>query len=433
MNIILDAFFDNNFGDDLFITTVLSRYPKATFYVFWNKVHPAVMERASDYPNLRILPGNCLLMDDFSFDGYVMVGGDVFMNWGDYSRRIGYMRAVKDSGGFVALQGFSLYEEYCEQTVNDLRTMMALADVIVPRDNASADRLERMIPNIQLVRSADMAFTTRYETVCPTTQDILGVAPRRKYMAEDRQHADYCASMAAIIDEWLAAHPEGMARFLAFSTGEFDDAEVSREIIGCMQRGDRTEIAAHDGGLESFLAQLQGCTAMLPTRFHALVFALIYHIPFVPVTYEVKLHQLLDELGYTGLRLPYGERFRKETISQAAAELEVNGIDPDALAAYYTKADLFFVRLDELMEQGKAKGKADAGEYICTGMDRLQREVAVLRKELEETRARCDVLTVDNDTIRGYYNDLLAKSKSFKGLAYLLAKKILRIFIKEKA
>ena len=40
--------------------------------------------------------------------------------------------AVKNSGGFVALQGFSLYADYCEQTVNDLRTIMGLADVILP-------------------------------------------------------------------------------------------------------------------------------------------------------------------------------------------------------------------------------------------------------------------------------------------------------------
>lgn len=432
MNIILDAFFDNNFGDDLFITTVLHRYPKDSFYVFWNKVHPAVMERTGDYPNLKILPGNCLLMDDMAFDGYVMVGGDVFMNWGDYSRRIAMMRAVKNSGGFVALQGFSLYEEYCEQTVNDLRTIMALADVIVPRDNASADRLERMIPDIQLVRSADMAFTARYDAAPAKSGDILGVAPRRKYMAEDANHADYCASMAAIIDGWLDAHPDGIARFLAFSTGEFDDGDVSREIIGCMKHGSRTEIAEHRGGMDTFLGKLRTCTAMLPTRFHALVFALIYSIPFVPVTYEVKLHQLLDELGYTGLRLPYGEPFDSDTVTRAVAELDADSLDAEALAAYYKKADRFFVRLDALMEAGRAKDKT-YGEYICTGMDRLQREIAALEQELRETRARCDVLTQDNDNIRGYYNDLLAKSKSFKGLGYLLVKKIIRIFIKEKA
>ena len=60
MKIILDAWFDNNFGDDLFINTVLNRYPEDEFYVFWERVHPAVLDQAKGYSQLKILPGNCI-------------------------------------------------------------------------------------------------------------------------------------------------------------------------------------------------------------------------------------------------------------------------------------------------------------------------------------------------------------------------------------
>ena len=33
MNIFLEAFVDTNFGDDLFIHTVVARYPEHTFYM----------------------------------------------------------------------------------------------------------------------------------------------------------------------------------------------------------------------------------------------------------------------------------------------------------------------------------------------------------------------------------------------------------------
>ena len=109
MKIILEAFFDNNFGDDLFISTVFDRYPDAEFYAFWETLHPAVLNKVQVMDRLHIRPGNCRIMEEEHFDGYIMVGGDVFMNWGNFRERIARMEAVKKHGGFVALLGFNLY------------------------------------------------------------------------------------------------------------------------------------------------------------------------------------------------------------------------------------------------------------------------------------------------------------------------------------
>ena len=433
MKIILDAFFDNNFGDDFFISTILSRYPDAEFYVFWNRVHPAVLQRAADFGNLKILPANCMIIDEMRFDGYILIGGDVFLNWADFSRRITCMQSVKRQGGFVALQGFNLYEDYCEKTVEDLRTMMHLADVIVPRDRASVERLQKLVPDVEVVASTDMAFTARFDTPKTDNREILGIAPRKKYLIDEETHQRYCDGVAAVADGWLEKHPDGIVRFLAFSVGEFDDVAVSEEIIGRMQQGSRTEIAVHNGNLSAFMEQMRNCTAMLPTRFHGLVFALIYEIPFVAVTYEVKLNQLLDELNYSGLRLPYGEAFTPEQIAAAVAELDTWQVDAGALAAYYEKADRFFAALDRMVAAGREKeAEVPAGEFVCTALRDALNENAELKVKLEQLQMHYDYLKEDRDNVTHLYNDLLAKSKSFKGLAFLLAKRIVMLFKKSE-
>lgn len=459
MKIILEAFFDNNFGDDLFINTVFNRYPDAEFFAFWDSLHPAVLKKPQIMNRLQIRPGNCRIMEEEHFDGYIMVGGDVFMNWGNFRERIARMEAVKKHGGFVALLGFNLYEEYCEQTLGDLRTMMQLADVVLPRDMATANRLHDIVPNVEVTCSADMAFTAKYNTAKTDNREILGIAPRRKYQATDLQHADYCAGMAAIADGWLEAHPEGIARFLAFSAGSFDDAEVSREIIACMKHGGRTEIVAHTGDIDAFLEQLKNCTAMLPTRFHGLVFALIYNIPFVSVTYEVKLNQLLDELKHKGLRLPYGQVLSAEIVAQAVKELDIDQVDRDALAAYYKKADLFFNRVDALMEEGKAKPPVCITEprpYVCNALANAEQNIRDLTAQLAETNAKLEwtekqwkyelqvlkweydkrdeqanILAMDKVYITNLYNDLNDRTKTLKGLLRLLAKWFVYLFKKD--
>ena len=44
MKILLDAYFDNNFGDDLFFATLKERYPQAKFYIFWDKDNTEVLQ-----------------------------------------------------------------------------------------------------------------------------------------------------------------------------------------------------------------------------------------------------------------------------------------------------------------------------------------------------------------------------------------------------
>ena len=442
MKIILEAFFDNNFGDDLFIDTVFNRYPDAEFYAFWDTLHPAVLKKAQVMNRLHIRPGNCRIMEEEHFDGYIMVGGDVFMNYGNYRERIIRMEAVKKQGGFVALLGFNLYAEYCEETLESLRTIMGLADVILPRDAATVERLSGIVPHVKVQCTADMAFTATYDTAKTDDREILGIAPRRKYQATDAEHAVYCAGMAAIIDGWLEAHPDGIARFLAFSAGSFDDAAVSREIIALMKHGTRTEIVTHNGDISAFLEQLKNCTAMLPTRFHGLVFALIYNVPFVAIAYEVKLNQLLDELQYKGLRLPYGVALNAETVLQAVKELDMDQVDKEALAAYCKKAELFFARVDELMAEAKAKPvcAAEPRPYICNRLADAERAVEELTAKLDWTERqwayevqilkwdqvkfeeRIIVLEQDKVNITALYNDLYARSKTLKGLIRMLAK-----------
>lgn len=420
MRIFLDAYFDNNFGDDLFVDTLLGRYPDAMFYAFWKNTPASVLNRAAQFENLVIIPSGCVMQGGWPFDAYVMIGGDVLPDGVDYSERIAWMKHVKKCGGFVAMLGFSLYKEYGEKTIGDLKTMAELADTIVIRDQYSAERFRALVPEADVIASTDMVFARGLikkgavndeiisigevdaddrsglsgEPADTTEKDnILGIIPRRKLYSTDEEHLAYCRTQAAIADAYLQKYPKAKVRFLAFSTGEYDDRVTSKDIVAQMQCAGvetKTEIIGYEGMIENFLEAIRSCRALLPTRFHGMVLALIYRVPFVPVPYEVKLTQLLDELEYTGIRVPYGEEVASEQVEEVVNSLEQLSVSEELLGAYEKKSALFFDDLDKWSEEYTTKPKPDLGEFtvaacaVGSTCKDLHAENEMLKKQVDE-------------------------------------------------
>ena len=386
MRIFLDAYFDNNFGDDLFIELLLKRYPDVLFYTFWKRTPQNVVNRASRFTNLVILPGDCMMQTNWNYDAYVMIGGDVLPDGVDYSTRICNMKHVKECGGFVALLGFSLYEKYGEKTIADLQVMAKVADAIVIRDKVSAERFKVLVPDAQVTEATDMVFTAEYGAEKYRKENVLGIIPRRKLYSTDEEHWAYCRSMAAVADAYLENNPETCVRFLAYSTGEYDDRVTAADIIGLMKDGTKAELVAYEGEINTFLQAIGSCSALLPTRFHGLVLALIFRIPFVVVPYEVKITQLLNELNYNGTQIPYGKEIDTELIEKVLEELKEFLVLAENLNAYEGKAKRFFHALDNWKES-YIESEAGFGEMICSAnaeRRQLQAENQFLKQQQAE-------------------------------------------------
>lgn len=376
MRILLDAYFDNNFGDDLFIDLLLKRYSHALFYTFWKDTPQCVLDRASEISNLVILPRGCMMQKNWNFDAYIMIGGDVLPNGIDYSERISGMRNVKACGGYVAMLGFSLYEEYEEKTIRDLREMAEIADSIVIRDKISANRFKELVPEANVVAATDMVFTADFRLEECGKDNVLGIVPRRKLYSTEEEHLAYCRSMAQIADAYIEKNVDCGVRFLAYSTGEYDDRAVALDIIRLMKDPAKAEVIGYEGDITNFLEKIASCKALLPTRFHGLVLALIFRIPFVPVPYEVKVKQLLEELDYKGVQIPYGTAITPELAESAADDLNDFGISESDLCAYEQKKVLFFADVDAWSKEQPHTRKSN-----CSVVCQASEEVVRLRTE----------------------------------------------------
>ena len=184
MNILLDAYFDLNYGDDIFIETITGMYPAYKFYSFLEYYPQEVCDWAQRIPNLYLLPESNVFLQKNMFDAYICVGGDIFPDQGDYSKRKSYVEAVKQCNGTVAFLGFSLFHEYGENTKKDIGELMAMADIIAPRDEQSADLLRQMLRETahekgteQVHAMADLAFQSRWLSKETSSQgNLLGIS-----------------------------------------------------------------------------------------------------------------------------------------------------------------------------------------------------------------------------------------------------------------
>ncbi len=354
MKILLEAYVDNNFGDNLFLHIITSRYPKDTFYMIENAMY------ASSYSNLEKRIPNLIVQKDEGnlleeVDRMYVVGGDMFHNKGDYSNRIRRAYTVKKRGGNVAFLGLSLFPKYCMRTWFDFMVMFSYADVVIVREQATYRQIKSRLPWLPIVAATDLAFTVDVQEVSKEAvqSGLLGISVRKKEQKEEAlYYPQYCQMMSEQIVQYLKEAAHHQVKLLGLSSGRFDDGAVAMDIKRLCPNELRARISCStfDGDVLSYIKELQKCEKLLCTRFHALVFAILLEKPFVPIVYEEKMTRLLDEIGYIGTRPKYEGAWDTEKVCEELAKKQWN---PEKLKVYTEKAEGIFSYLNSAMDKNQ--------------------------------------------------------------------------------
>ena len=352
MKIFLEAFIDTNFGDNLFVHTVVSRYSEHQFYMLPKKGYE------DSYRNLIKQENNIYLLDEDSeqdfikkMDAMIVVGGDMLWE-GTYRIWRKYIRVLKRKNAPVIFMGMSLFPNYSKKTKIFLRLLFHKINVIVVRESMSYAQAKKIAPRANVISATDMAFTSDLSEVRKINEEngVLGVSVRKKIPRNTKDaYAQYCENIAKVAESYLKKDPNNKVRFLALSKGVYDDEAVAQDIIGKCSEDNRhrIECVSFAGDVNSYIEDMQKCQRMICTRFHALVFAILLDKPFVPIIYEEKMDRLLNEIAYTGIRLRYEDFLDSDEIWKGFLE---RNIGHGALCQYLKKADVFFKEVDRILD-----------------------------------------------------------------------------------
>lgn len=405
MNILLDAYFDGNFGDDVFVQCITSRFSNYKFYTFLEYYPEEVCDWAESIPNLFLLPECNVFLRKNMFDAYVCVGGDIFPDKGNYDKRKGYVKSVKECGGVVAYIGFSLFHTYSEETKQDICELMEQADLVAPRDRVSTELLKNWLPHKEIFTMADLAFSYFERGKNGSeNKEILGISVRKPGNVSEEVLERYCVEMAGVINAFLDKDNNRQVRIFSLSKGVWNDTEITGRILNMVQSPDRVEHYVYEGETQSCYQAIAECKVMISTRLHAMVAAIALGIKCIPVIYEVKQEHILKEIVYKGVSFAF---HNLQGISDYVEDLWIEQnkqwqtVD---LEKYLEKSKEVLNRLNNLLESGIERSaiyKFDSSGAQCEEKQYAKTQVAeVLKKnkELEDLAASMEELqhTIQN-------------------------------------
>ena len=310
--IFLYAYDRANLGDDLFVRTIVRRYPDARFYM---RGDDGTARRFGAERNLKILKDDRWLLrcakrlhpslaarlrgyEEQRCDAVVYIGGSLFIEYDTWPTILTWWRYEAENRPFFVLSAnFGPWhtEEYRAQMGQIFGRM---------RDVCFRDRYSTaLFPDVNTVRYApDILLSYPMPRPAAKKQAFISVIDcaskdegRNRLAQFD---AAYTAEIAALADRMIE---QGRAVvFSSFCRAEGDEDAIGK-ILACMRSRDGVRQINYDGtNAEQVLAALAESEIVYATRFHAAILGFAAGRPVVPIIYSDKTTHVLKDLGFRG-------------------------------------------------------------------------------------------------------------------------------------
>ena len=353
MNIIIDAYLDNNLGDDLMIKLLAGHFPRHRFYLYTNS--SVVKNSFSDFKNLIIKKSEEKQKDLDSADVYCTVGGSRFQlvsakqkYW--RLRRLSRLRKIRRNQTKIVTLGSNFGPYSGKLGVKLTEWEMRKNDLITVRDKEAEGFLRQFkkVNNYHLVDDIVYNLAEIYKTQQPERSG-LGISAYRSIRSPEHNYPNY-KCLAALADSYIKKTGKKVKLF-AFDTEDENDLAAACHIYNLAEEKEKIEIIPYLGCEQSFLEQFEACERMVAIRFHSAVLADIFEIPFLPVVYSNKMKNFLNDRGYRG---PSFE-IRELNLDLNPAALADTLIKNESLFNTFTgdqhNAKVHFAELEKILEK----------------------------------------------------------------------------------
>lgn len=325
-SVFVDCFLSKNLGDDLFLFTLVSRYPQVRFSVYADESYRYLTDR---FPNLRLvspdasgaaasrLPGAFGKAERAgnamrrriglikASDAMVTIGGSIYMEskehglkeWLQRIYRAHKDRAYAEAARRYFILGANFGPYYTKQYLDSYTRFFARqCDDVCFRETYSAG----LFPGVKTVRSApDVLFTASLPSVAKRKQmffSVVDLSNAGKFGALTERRHQY--------EEWLlrsmrACADAGYEVILAsFSAPEGDDKAVNRLAEQAERDGVNVRRLFYTNNMDEVLTELAASEIVVGTRFHATILGLVAGARVLPVMYSAKTKHVLEDIRF---------------------------------------------------------------------------------------------------------------------------------------
>lgn len=300
-----------NLGDDLFIRTIVNRYPHVKFYmwsdlknreIFRCLTNLKIIDKNGKLPRLleRIRPSLAARYRNWMerrCRAMVYIGGSIFIEYENWKQILNWWNyRVEQCDFFVLGANFGPY--HTEAYREEMGQIYAQMKDVCFRDRYSYGLFReintvRYAPDILLAHSMPQVPVDEKQIFV----SVINCAARDGGHGLTAYDADYVKNMARLLEKYCR---EGYRPVISSFCEVEGDEEAIRKILKTMdpQLASMVQVLNYDGtNAQKLCEAIAGSAFVVATRFHATILAIVAGRPVLPVIYSDKTLHVLEDLG----------------------------------------------------------------------------------------------------------------------------------------
>lgn len=357
--IFLYAYDNVNLGDDLFIETIVNRYPDTKFYFWTDCKNKQVF---NDLKNLKIIKKNSAgrkLLKKISpslevryktkiqnkCDAQVYIGGSIFIEYPTWKNIAAWWDFQSRNYPFYVVgANFGPYQTEEYRTAMD-KVYRQLKDICF-RDTYS----KKLFDKNQKVRQApDILFSYPMpkSEVSKKQVFISVISYKEKELNWDfdqMTNEEYLGKMAQMTEGFLKQGYRIILASFCRQEGDLKAAEEIKERISHQQQN--IYILDYNGrNRTKILNEMSASAYIIAARFHGTILAMAAEKPVFPIIYSDKMKYVLEDLGFRG---SYADLRNPESLCFENAKGNLESDDILNVKKLAEASQKHFEKLDEL-------------------------------------------------------------------------------------
>lgn len=350
MKIAVDAYLDNNLGDDLMIKLFADYFSEHNIYMFEDR--EVIKCTFKNNENIIFLDEKDYDNKIIEMDMHVTIGGSMFIldslkNCIRFRHRIKKARQLKKLGIPAVVIGCNMGPfDKNHIGIKLAKWELKYKEFITVRDESSFDLLLKNNLKIPVYLYPDIVFSKDIEK--NTTKYGLGISVYRSKNKDVNNYSNY-KYLSNLADHFIELTDKSVGLF-AFDSENENDLVAAHYIKQLSRNKSKIKIVPYLANTEEFMNEFTKSEKIVGIRFHSAVLALKSGVPLLSVYYSNKTKNLMKDLEMENYSLSISEL---STSSKLVNSIENNTnfgiLHKDVRESISVDSKGHFIELEKLM------------------------------------------------------------------------------------
>ncbi|MDU5509055.1 polysaccharide pyruvyl transferase family protein [Enterococcus gilvus] len=342
--ILVDAYFNNNFGDDLFLKILTEKFSDYKFdFLVRDKCQVKAFEGQDQ---INFIGRRNAFFKVKKYSAFVYIGGSLFQEHSNWKKQYKILNATiswcKLNSIPTFIIGFNFGPYKSEEFSKKYSSLFKKVSAITVRDNESFEKFSQQDINISIF--PDIVQSMKVLEYSKEKKNILGISIIDSPQMNVEQKQLYTETIVNFIKKFGKSYSQ-IKLFSFQDTETISDLKmINSNILEFLDTEKNSiRIINYDGDMEQFIKEYSECDSCITGRFHSLVLSILLGQKFFPFIYDEKIKNYLNSLS-----IDYYSNFTKNHPNINLKDFENN----------------FFVACEELRNELQKKSSGHFEELI---------------------------------------------------------------------